>query len=770
MPAAKNAFLFNGDVADRGNNACEIFMLIFAFYLAGPESVLMTRGNHEDDEMNMRLPDEGGGFYDEVVGKYDEVTFWKFVEVFKLLPLAAVINGEVFVVHGGLPSCPLKFSYIEDIPHNEMCCPPADSVGEEATQEKVFSDLLWSDPAENPGASPNPRGAGSLWGPDITKDFLAENGLRWMIRSHELPFDGVRGWMEHHLGLVFTLFSASNYQGYEVNWGAVALLTVGADGRLEQALREHNIACMDDLKTVAAVPEGPLREERARGIGLAWVDHDRVAVGDRRVQLALRRLAGIVIECKLELWQHFRSKDPENTGTISRADWEASLVAVCDDSLPWEEASKGWIDADVKIVDYRRFLDRFKVVLSQTRWCGWKSLVISEVYEELLSRNAAAQDMLNTFDPSGDGLVCAEDFAALMHECCGGCLSEPQVAALSRTIFANSEGRGLRMNRFLSRFSLTFVQSQGMSLTDKVGPMGRYGSTINQIGQLIFHSNKSKTSRPLQAGTLAEPSTLPSQLPGSATGGLPPPVCLERWVSHPTRLPSSTQPIPEDSEAPLPPPGETEDSPAPLSSTVPLPPPPPLNRASTDEVQPPLLMRREVSSALVRTFEAFNDAGDGFLQVDEFVRHVMALPGFGDIRHDGRPLDAATLREVALDIASEHSANGTINLLQFARAFAAVDASGSEDLATDLHEHILTFLFRHREALRTNCAEHDPEGSGHVTKRVFARVLEAVNFCTAKPKRHLTRVQMSVLAESLAEDDGTVMYLAFLSSFEVLAE
>lgn len=33
--------------------------------------------------------------------------------------------------------------------------------------------------------------------------------------------------------------------------------------------------------------------------------------------------------------------------------------------------------------------------------------------------------------------------------------------------------------------------------------------------------------------------------------------------------------------------------------------------------------------------------------------------------------------------------------------------------------------------------------------------------------RHLTRVQMSVLVESIAADDGTVDYESFVASFEI---
>merc|ERR1719492_400491 len=123
-----------------------------------------------------------------------------------------------------------------------------------------------------------------------------------------------------------------------------------------------------------------------------------------------------------------------------------------------------------------------------------------------------------------------------------------------------------------------------------------------------------------------------------------------------------------------------------------------LDRAKTEapKMSSTLLMNAQPSSQaskLVKAFQAFNDAGDGFLQVEEFVRHVMELEGFQDVRHNGQALDEDGLRGIAEAIAADHSNDGRINLLQFARAFAAVDATGSTELADDLHEHILTFLY-----------------------------------------------------------------------------
>lgn len=47
----------------------------------------------------------------------------------------------------------------------------------------LASDVLWSDPTHIPGMRANTvRGAGVLFGPDVTEDFLKRNGLTLIIR------------------------------------------------------------------------------------------------------------------------------------------------------------------------------------------------------------------------------------------------------------------------------------------------------------------------------------------------------------------------------------------------------------------------------------------------------------------------------------------------------------------------------------------------------------------------------------------------------------
>ena len=44
---------------------------------------------------------------------------------------------------------------------------------------------MWSDPSDLPGVRSSPRNVGICFGPDVTAEFLAVNGLSTLIRSHE---------------------------------------------------------------------------------------------------------------------------------------------------------------------------------------------------------------------------------------------------------------------------------------------------------------------------------------------------------------------------------------------------------------------------------------------------------------------------------------------------------------------------------------------------------------------------------------------------------
>lgn len=52
FPSAKQYFLFNGDLVDRGPHGPSVMNLVLAMKLAYPDYVFINRGNHEDRTIN----------------------------------------------------------------------------------------------------------------------------------------------------------------------------------------------------------------------------------------------------------------------------------------------------------------------------------------------------------------------------------------------------------------------------------------------------------------------------------------------------------------------------------------------------------------------------------------------------------------------------------------------------------------------------------------------------------------------------------------------
>ena len=62
--------------------------------------------------------------------------------------------------------------------------------GRTTFEDRLFEDLVWSDPKAIRGTQPSDRGAGVLFGADITENFCAINAISLVIRSHECMQEG----------------------------------------------------------------------------------------------------------------------------------------------------------------------------------------------------------------------------------------------------------------------------------------------------------------------------------------------------------------------------------------------------------------------------------------------------------------------------------------------------------------------------------------------------------------------------------------------------
>lgn len=193
-------FLFLGDYVDRGESGIEVMLLVLALKVKYPQSVFLLRGNHE-----CRRTTNIYGFRHECATKYDQEVFEAFTEVFNLLPLAALVDGQYFAVHGGI-------SPHLDSPLDLAASPKFDC---EIPPSGLFCDLVWADPCELPLSSfadNNRRKCSVLFGKAASENFLAKNKLATIIRAHqcvEKGFEAIR-WSKE-FPQVITIFSAENY-------------------------------------------------------------------------------------------------------------------------------------------------------------------------------------------------------------------------------------------------------------------------------------------------------------------------------------------------------------------------------------------------------------------------------------------------------------------------------------------------------------------------------------------------------------------------------
>jgi serine/threonine-protein phosphatase 5 len=215
-PSRENPYLFNGDFVDRGSFSTEVILLLLAFKLADPDCLHLTRGNHESRNLNRAY-----GFEGEVLAKYNQTVYMLFQEVFCVFPLAIVLNKQVFVVHGGLPSQ-------EGVTLDDIRAIRRDG---DIPDSGIMCDLLWADPFPGNGRIASKRGVGMQFGADVTESFLRENGLSLLVRSHEVK---ERGYEEMHNGKCITIFSAPNYCDQMGNMGAYIHFTADASGKLSK--------------------------------------------------------------------------------------------------------------------------------------------------------------------------------------------------------------------------------------------------------------------------------------------------------------------------------------------------------------------------------------------------------------------------------------------------------------------------------------------------------------------------------------------------------
>ena len=199
----KTNYLFLGDYVDRGKQSLETILLLLCYKIKYPENFFLLRGNHECANVTRVY-----GFYDECKRRCNIKTWKLFIDTFNTLPIAAIVAGKIFCVHGGLSPVLNSMDEIRNIAR------PTD-----VPDFGLLNDLLWSDPADTINEwEDNERGVSYVFSKVAINKFLSKFNFDLVCRAHMVVEDGYEFFNDRTL---VTVFSAPNYCGEFDNWGAV---------------------------------------------------------------------------------------------------------------------------------------------------------------------------------------------------------------------------------------------------------------------------------------------------------------------------------------------------------------------------------------------------------------------------------------------------------------------------------------------------------------------------------------------------------------------
>lgn len=207
----KNVFaIFLGDYGDRGIYSPEVYYIVLWLKEQFPENVVLMRGNHEGPDDLLAYPHDLPSHLDRKFGKNGSKVYRKIRELFNHLYNAVLIEEKLVILHGGAPS---QASTIDDLAFAHKKHP----------RETHLEEILWSDPIEGVrGTYPSPRGAGKLFGEDITDNLLKILNVKVLIRGHEPSKEGFK---INHNDKVLTLFSRKGPPYYN-SYGAYLHLDI----------------------------------------------------------------------------------------------------------------------------------------------------------------------------------------------------------------------------------------------------------------------------------------------------------------------------------------------------------------------------------------------------------------------------------------------------------------------------------------------------------------------------------------------------------------
>ncbi|ORM39625.1 Serine/threonine-protein phosphatase 5 [Babesia sp. Xinjiang] len=461
-PSSRNVYVFNGDIADRGMGATNIFLLLFTFKLADPGSVIINRGNHESEDMN-----ETYGFAKEVRMKYDGHIYKLFQRIFWELPLVVIIEKRIIIVHGGLfRHDGVTLDLISKVNRKRMCPASPDSF-----EDSIVFDLLWSDPQNKNGRDVSTRGADCIrFGPDVTAAFLDLNKLEVCIRSHQVP-STLKGIDTAHNGRCVTLFSASNYCQTTGNTGAILIFSKG----LHFEVKEYMSPALESIRALANNTNMVTNKVLDAALSLQMEKATRFPKrrsSEKMLDDILIKIAAVVCENKQALWLHCYKYDTTKSGMVEPLPWTEGLSEIVGIKIP--RIFSIWLlkamDKDVGKVPYNDVLKRFQIGFDPVGQ-SHKNLqreCIAHIFDTMIKSDLSLKEILMVFDRNLDGVVSYAELDEAIRKLNVG-LSHPQIKILMRTILSSCVDKGGKADivEFLSKLKVIYSASTRYNIKEE---------------------------------------------------------------------------------------------------------------------------------------------------------------------------------------------------------------------------------------------------------------------------------------------------------------